>query len=183
MLSDELQHNTDLKLSFQPHMRKISILFLQIVLILIGLGALGFLLWEPHLEGRNVNATLVQIYFNDPFLAYVYVASIPLFWALFQAFKVLSYVRNGKIFSHEAIKAVQVVKYCAVSIIGFVAVGEVIIMMETSDDRAGGVFMGILVAFCSLVVAATAEIVGRILQEAIAVKSGNEKLKEDHSVI
>jgi len=56
-------------------------------------------------------------------------------------------------------------------------------MMETSDDRAGGVFMGILVAFCSLVVAATAEIVGRILQEAIAVKSGNEKLKEDHSVI
>ena len=44
-----------------------------------GIGALAFLLWEPHLEGRNANATPYELYFNDPFLAYAYVASVSFF--------------------------------------------------------------------------------------------------------
>lgn len=148
-------------------MRNSSIIFLQIVIVLIGIGALGFLLWEPHLEGRNAYATLFEIYFRDPFLAYVYVASIPFFWALSQVFKVLRYAQNGRIFSQEAVKALQVVKHCAISIVGFVAVGEIVIMMSESDDRAGGVFVGILIAFSSFVVAAGATMFKRILQDAI----------------
>jgi hypothetical protein len=54
-------------------MKKSSTIFLQVVLVLIGMAALAFLLWEPHLEGRNVHATLFEIYFKDPFLAYAYV--------------------------------------------------------------------------------------------------------------
>ncbi len=49
--------------------------------VFLGIGALGFLLWEPHLEGRNAHATTFEIYFHDPFLAYVYVGSIPFFVA------------------------------------------------------------------------------------------------------
>jgi hypothetical protein len=45
-------------------------LFLRAVLVLIGIGALALLLWEPHIEGRNAHATLSAIYFKDPFLAY-----------------------------------------------------------------------------------------------------------------
>ena len=40
--------------------------------------------------------------------------------------------------------------------VGFVAVGEIFIMLDNSDDRAGGVFMGILIAFGSVVIAAAA---------------------------
>src|SRR5689334_2790172 len=57
--------------------------FLRGVLVLIGLGAFGLLLWEPHLEGRNAGATLYRIYFQDPFLAYAYVAAIPFFVGLY----------------------------------------------------------------------------------------------------
>src|SRR5882757_4418154 len=63
--------------------------FLQAVIVLIGIGALALMLWEPHIEGRNAHATLFEIYFKDPFLAYAYIASIPFFVALYQAFKVL----------------------------------------------------------------------------------------------
>ena len=66
-----------------------STAFLQMVTVLIGIGAFALLLWEPHIEGRNAHATLFQIYFNDPFLAYAYIASISFFAALHQAFKVL----------------------------------------------------------------------------------------------
>lgn len=56
-------------------MKKISTIFLQVVIVLIGIGALALMLWEPHIEGGNVRATLFEIYFKDPFLAYAYTAS------------------------------------------------------------------------------------------------------------
>src|SRR5215813_4740917 len=128
-------------------------IFLQAVVILIGIGALALLLWEPHIEGRNVHSTLFQIYFNDPFLAYAYIASIPFFAALYQAFKVLGYTAQNRIFSREAVAALRTIKYCALSIIAFVAFGEIFIALSNSDDRAGGVFMGLLIAFGAAVVA------------------------------
>src|SRR5438445_5752113 len=120
-------------------MKRASTIFLQVVIVLIGIAVLAFLLWEPHLEGRNVNATLFEIYFKDPFLAYAYMASIPFFVALYQAFKVLGYVGQNKVFSPGAVKALRTIKFCAISIIGFVVGGEIFIMLGNSDDRAGGV--------------------------------------------
>src|SRR4026207_1427657 len=130
-----------------------SILFLKAVLVLIGIGALALMLWEPQIEGRNAHATPFQIYFNDPFLAYAYIASIPFFVALYQAFKVLGYAGQNKVLSQAAVKALRTIKYCAIAIVGFVALGEIFIMFGNSDDRAGGVFMGILITFGSIVIA------------------------------
>jgi hypothetical protein len=142
--------------------------------VLIGIGTLALLLWEPHLEGRNVNATLFEIYFKDPFLAYAYIASIPFFVALYQAFKLLGYAGQNKVFSEAAVKALRTIKYCAIAIIGFVAVGEIFIMLGNSDDRAGGVFMGILITFGSIVIATAAAMFERILQNAVDIKSEND---------
>jgi Protein of unknown function (DUF2975) len=120
-------------------------IFLQAVIVLIGIGALALMLWEPHIEGRNAHATLFEIYFKDPFLACAYFASIPFFVALYQAFKVLGYIGQNKAFSQATVKALRTIKFCALAIIGFVAVGELFIMLRDSDDRAGGVFIGILI--------------------------------------
>ena len=126
------------------------------------------MLWEPHIEGRNAHATLFEIYFKDPFLAYAYVASIPFFVALYQAFKLLGYVGQDRVFSQASLKALRTIKFCALAIIGFVVAGEVIfILFNNSDDRAGGVFMGIVIAFGSMVVAAAAAMFERILQNAL----------------
>jgi len=148
-----------------------STILLQIVVVLIGIGALALLLWEPQIEGRNAHATLLQIYFNDPFLAYAYTASIAFFVAIYQAFKVLGYARQEKLFSQASIKALRTIKFCATAIIAFVAGGEIFIMVGNSDDRAGGVFMGILIAFGSLVIAAAARTCEGILKNAADMKS------------
>ena len=152
---------------------KRSLIFFQIVIIIIGIGALAFLLWEPHIEGRNAHSTFFEIYFNDPFLVYAYIASIPFFVALYQAFKVLGYVRRNKVFSETSIKALRIIKYCAISIIGFVVIGEIIIVFSNSDDRAGGVFMGILIAFSAILMTISATMFERILQKAVKTKSVN----------
>ncbi len=155
-------------------MKRSSTIFIQIVIVLIGIGALAFLLWEPHVEGRNAHATLFEMYFKDPFLAYAYIASIPFFMALYQAFKVLGYVRQNKTFSQESVKALRTIKHCAIAIIGFVAVSVIFMIHENGDDRPAGVFMRILVAFPSIIVATAAAMFEKILQNAVDIKSEND---------
>jgi hypothetical protein len=149
-------------------------LYLRGVVVLIGIGAIALLLWEPHIEGRNAHATLFEIYFKDPFLAYAYVASIPFFVGLYQAFKVLGYAGRDKEFSPSAVRSLRTIKYCAIALVGFVAVGEVFILSNTDEDRAGGVFMGLLIAFASVVVATAMALLERALQSAVDMKSEND---------
>ena len=163
-----------MKNSMNRFLQRYSTFFLQAVVLLMALCALAFLLWEPHLEGRNAHAGLVRIYFQDPFLAYVYAGSIPLFVALYQAFKALGFVRHNKIFSTEAMKAFQTLKYAALSLIGFAVAGECFIPLGESDDRAGGLFMGFLIIFGSTVMAATAAMCEWILQSALDSKAGKD---------
>lgn len=151
---------------------KANAIFLQIVVVLVGLGVFAFMLWEPHIEGRNARATFFEIYFKDPFLAYAYVASLPFFTALYQAFRVLGYAGQGRIFSHAAVKALRVIKLCAIIMMGFAAAGEILIMLNDSDNRAGGVFMGILIIAGSAVAATAAALCERIVRSAVDTRSG-----------
>jgi hypothetical protein len=151
-------------------MKKGSIVFLRIIIILIGVGVLAFMLWEPHLEGRNIDATLFEVYFKDPFLAYVYVGSIPFFVALYQAIKVSGYVRQNKIFSHAAVKAVRIIKYCAFITAGAIvgAAAYLIInarLLGGDDDPAGAVMLGIIATFASIVIGAAATVFERVVND------------------
>jgi len=157
-------------------MQRRSAVFLQVVIVLFGIGVLALLLWEPHIEGVNQNATVYEIYFKDPFLAYVYAGSILFFVAIYQAFKVLGYAGRNKIFTHEAVKALRTLKYCAIGIIGLVAVSVFFMMFSDpdDDDRPAGVFMRLLITVPSIVVAAAAGMFERILQNAVEIKSEND---------
>jgi hypothetical protein len=158
-------------------MKKSSTVFLQVVIVFIGIGALALMLWEPHLEGRNAHSTLFQIYFSDPFLAYAYIASIAFFVALYQAFKLLGYVGRGDVFSQRSVKALRTIKYCAMSLVGFLVGAEAyffIVQRSKVDDIAGGVMMGLFLIFVSVVVAAAAAAFERTLQSAVELKSEND---------
>ena len=156
-------------------MKRGSTIFLQVVIVLLGVGVLALLLWEPHIEGVNAHATLFEMYFN-PFIAYAYIGSIPFFVALYQAFKLLAYIRRNEIFSQRSVRALRTIKYCALAIIGFVAVSVIFMypMFGDKDDRPAGVFMRILITFPSIVIATAAAMFERILQNAVDIKSEND---------
>jgi hypothetical protein len=145
-------------------MYRIANLFLRAVLVLVGIGALAFLIWEPQIEGRNVHATQFQIYLQDPFLAYAYMASIPFFAALWQGLRWLGLAGRGQPFSPASLKALGTIRLCALAVIAFAVAGEVLfILFNESDDRAGGVFMGGLICFVSLTMAAGATVLEGIV--------------------
>lgn len=130
--------------------------FFQALVALFGAAALAFLVWEPTVEGRNVNATFYQVYFTDFFLAYAYIGSIPFFMALRQAFKAFGCAGRDMGRSSEMLKSLRTIKYCAIAVVCFVAGGEIILLRGESDDRAGGVFMGVLISLISVAIGATA---------------------------
>ena len=102
---------------------------------------------EPHLEGVNAHATAFQMYFQDPFLAYIYLAFVPFFVGLYQALKLLKYVGQDKAFSLPAVKALRTIKRCACITACFFIGAEAfifIVQRNRSDDIAGGVAMELL---------------------------------------
>ncbi|WP_040549333.1 DUF2975 domain-containing protein [Pedosphaera parvula] len=154
-------------------MNRGSTIFLQGVIVLIGIGALAFMLWEPHVEGANANATLFQMYFNS-FVVYAVIGSTPFFAALYHAFKVLGYVRQNKTFSQATVNSLRIIKYCALALIGFVAVSVIFMIGGDREDRPAGLFMRILVTVPSIIVATVVTISERILQKALDIKSEND---------
>jgi hypothetical protein len=124
-----------------------------------------------------VNATLFEIYFKDPFLAYVYLGSIPFFVGLYQAFKVLGYAGENKVFSQAAVNALRTIKYCALITAGAIVAADVFLMIaarSSGDDAAGAVALGIVATFASIVIGTAAAVFERVLQNAVDIKSEND---------
>jgi hypothetical protein len=157
-------------------MKRTSTVFLQVVIVLIGIGTLALLLWEPRIEGRNVNSTNFEIYFKDAFLAYVYLGSVSFFIVLLNAFKLLSYIRQDRIFSQNSVRALRTIKYCTIILVAFILGAEayLFIVQSKREDVAGGVAMGLILLFISVVIGAAATVFERILQNALDIKSEND---------
>ncbi|MFA7248513.1 MAG: DUF2975 domain-containing protein [Dehalococcoidia bacterium] len=153
-------------------MKRGSILFLRVVLVILGVGVLTGMLWQPQVEGRNVNADQFTIYFRDPFLAYAYVGSLPFFYGLYQAFAFLGFVGRDEAFAPGAREALRRVKYSALAVIAFIAGAEAYIILGVSDDRAGAVAMGIIAILVGLVAATAADVLERV------VRSGGDRRAE-----
>lgn len=157
-------------------MKRASTVFLQVVIGLVGIGVLAALLYEPQVEGRNVNATQFEIYFKDPFLAYIYLAFVPFYIGLYQAIKLLGFARRNEVFSDSAVHAFRTIKYCGIATAVFIigALAYIFVFIRGTDDVAGGVAMGLFITFVSAVISAAAAVFERILQNAVEIKSEND---------
>ncbi|HEU5292692.1 MAG TPA: DUF2975 domain-containing protein [Cyclobacteriaceae bacterium] len=156
-------------------MKRTPIIFLQAVVVLIGIVALAISIRLPLLEGRAANLDLFSIY-SDPFILYGYASSIAFFVALYKAFKLLGLIGQNKIFSSNSVEALKSIKYCAIVLsILIVAAGIYIrISHNSEDDPAGFLAICIVTTFASIVVATAAAIFEKILQNAIDMKSEND---------
>ena len=147
--------------------KRVAMIFLQLGIVALGITVLAALLWEPTLEGVNANATtLYQIYFDDPFLAYIYLSFIAVFVGLYQAFRLLGYIGGNEAYSQQSVQALHTIKYCAFAFAGliFAAVAFITIFNRGEDDIAGGVAVGLFLTVASLITATAAAMLERILK-------------------
>ncbi len=156
-------------------MKKASIIFLKVVICLIGIAVLAWMIWSPQVEGRNKNSDWLSLYFNDPFLAYLYVGSIPFFVGLYQTLKLLKSIEQNKAFSQASVYALRNIKYCSITTIGFILGAMATVMLNHGDDDPAGFFaLCVITTFSLLVISVFAAVLQKIFQNAVDIKSENE---------
>ena len=155
-------------------MKRILLLFLQVVIVLIGIATLYLMIRFPLTEGRAQNLDLFSIYF-DPFILYGYASSIAFFVALYKAFKLLGYIAQNKLFSPTSVRTLRSIKYCAITLSILIAMGGLYIRIfhNKEDDPAGFLAMCIVTTFISIAVAAAVAMLEKIVQKTIAGKTEN----------
>ncbi len=106
---------------------------------------------------------------------FTYATVIPFFFALWQTFKLLSYIDKNIAFSDLSVKALRNIKYCAVIIsLLYIACVPLLIPIAEADDAPGLVLIGFVLACSPLVIAVFASILQKLLKNAIELKSENE---------
>lgn len=127
------------------------------LIAVIAIAAFVFMIRMPLHEGRNVGATLTQVYFHDPFLAYAYASSILFFVGLFHIAKLVQYAALPSVALDSCLRSARIVRNCALALMGLITAPlAYLFIVRPEDDIAGGLAMGLLVFLSSAIVAFTA---------------------------
>jgi hypothetical protein len=155
-------------------MKRGTTLFLKVAVFLIGTPVLALCIFGlPWLANNPVNPDYAHILY--PILVGMYVSVIPFFVALYQAFKLLSYIDKNQAFSELSVRALKNIKFCAMTICGlYVVIMPFVFLVAELDDAPGLIIMGMVPIFASMVIAVFAAVLQRLLQEAIDIKSEND---------
>ncbi|WP_338786381.1 DUF2975 domain-containing protein [Metabacillus sp. FJAT-53654] len=157
-------------------MKRGSTIFLKIAVFLIGTPVLALCIFGlPILakEAAETNSEFAYVLYG--ILIVMYVSAIPFFVALYQAFKLLSYIDKNKAFSEISVKALKNIKFCAITISGLYVVGmPFFFIFAELDDAPGVILIGMVFIFAPIVIAVFAAVLQRLLQEAINIKSEND---------
>lgn len=155
-------------------MKQGSTIFLKLAIIVIGIPVLALcilgLYWLPT---NPVSQTYSHILY--PILTGIYLSVIPFYIALYNAFRLLTYIDKNRAFSHSSVKDLKNIKYCAITIGAlYVVLMPFIYLLAEKDDAPGAIIIGMIPIFVSMVIAVFAAVLQRLLQEAIDIKSEND---------
>ncbi|MEI5891738.1 DUF2975 domain-containing protein [Bacillus cereus] len=157
-------------------MKQGSTLFLKTVVILIGIPVLAMCIFLVPKIGNFA----AKLYPDIAFIKYLvfinlYATAIPFYYALYQAFKLLSYIDKNNAFSELSVSALKNIKYCAMTISVLYVLGmPLFYLIAERDDAPGFIIIGMIMFLASMVIAVFAAVLQRLLQDAIDIKSEND---------
>ena len=155
-------------------LRKSSTTFLKFALLIIATPILAGLLYFPQVEGRATNLNQFEIY-SDPFIIYIYIASISFFIGIYQAIKLLGLIEQNKAFTQAAVKRLRNMKLSALALMFFIIGALPVIFPFAQEDDVPGVVLIALVAILTSAVLATAcAVFQKLFQNALDLKEENE---------
>ncbi|MFG6115658.1 DUF2975 domain-containing protein [Halobacillus sp. MO56] len=150
-------------------------LFLKIAVFLMGLPILALCIFGVPSIAKGVSEFLDMAYLQYPVLIVLYATALAFFLALYQAYRLLSYIDKNKAFSDLSVTALKNIKYCAITISGFYVLAmPLFYLVAEYDDAPGVIVIGLVIIFGSLVIAVFAAVLQKLLRTAIEIKSEND---------
>ncbi|MFJ7664954.1 DUF2975 domain-containing protein [Lysinibacillus sp. NPDC097162] len=147
-----------------------STFFLKTVAFLIGVAVLAVCIyWLPQAAIRDakVHPGDYSIY---PLLISAYGVCITFSVALYQAYKLLSYININNAFSEVSLKSLKVIKKCAFIIIIFILFIIVylrVFAMFTGEDAAGPIALGLIGILVTAIIAAIIDVLQKPIKNIL----------------
>jgi hypothetical protein len=157
-------------------MKRGTTFFLKAAIILIGIAVVALCVFlVPEIANYAAELYPDNTYMKSLVFIDLYASAIPFYVALYQAFKLLSYIDKNKAFSELSVLALKNIKNCAIAISGLYALGmPLFYLVADKDDAPGIIAIGMIMIFASMVIAVFAAVLQKLLKEAIDVKSEND---------
>ncbi|RLL43601.1 DUF2975 domain-containing protein [Oceanobacillus piezotolerans] len=155
-------------------MKQGTTLFLKIAVFIIGIPVLAVCIIGLYWLVRNpANPDFAHLLY--PIVIGMFLSAIPFYIALYQAFRLLSYIDRAQAFSQISVNALKKIKFCAIAVSTlYVVILPFIYLVAEQDDAPGLIIIGMVPIFASMVIAVFAAVLQRLLQEAIDIKSEND---------
>lgn len=154
-----------------------STTFLKVIIFLIGITVIALcIFWLPELAIREpkVHPGVYSLY---PLLGYAYGYCISFSIALYQAFKLLSYIERNNAFSELSLKSLKVIKKCGLTTIFFIVLVILtlkVISKVTGDDPAGPISLSSICILATCIITAIVDVLQKLLKNILDTKTEND---------
>ncbi|WP_226577518.1 DUF2975 domain-containing protein [Halobacillus litoralis] len=157
-------------------MKRGTTIFLKLSVILIGIPILVMCIFVVPEIAKYASDLLPGIPVINTFvLLFMYLPALPFYFALYQAFKLLSHIDKNQAFSDLSVHSLKLIKFSAGIIsICYVFFMPLLYMIAEAGDAPGFIAIGMVIIFAAMVIAVFAAVLQRLLQEAIRIKSEND---------
>src|SRR3989344_4763806 len=157
-------------------MKQASTFLLKATLFIMGSAVFAFCIFAIPAISTGVGIEWPQLaYPKYPILIAGYLTAIPFFFALYQAFSLLTYIDKNTAFSEVSVRALRYIKYCGIAMSTLYAASmPILFQIADADDAPGLVLFGMLFVVAPTVVAVFAAVLQKLLQSAIDIKSEND---------
>lgn len=147
-----------------------STTFLKVIIFLAGIAVLALCIWLPQIAVRDARVHPDTAYFLIPFLVCAYGFCCAVAVALYQAYKLLTYIEKDNAFSELSLKSLQIIKKCAFAVIFLILIGiitlRVLAKVINSDDAAGPTSLCLMGIVATSIIAAIVDALQKPLKNA-----------------
>jgi uncharacterized membrane protein YuzA (DUF378 family) len=154
-----------------------STTFLKVIIFLIGIAVLALCIyWLPVIAIREPKAHPGD-YSLYPILGFAYGCCIAFSVALYQAFKLLTYIERNNAFSELSLKSLKVIKKSALTTIFFIVLGIVylkVLAKVTGDDPAGPISLSLMGILATSIITAIVDVLQKLLKNLLDTKPKND---------
>lgn len=161
------------------NIKRSSTIFLKIVIFLAGIAMLALCVWLPEIAIRDAREHPDTAYFLIPFLVCAYGFCIAFSVALYQAYKLLTYIERNNAFSALSLKSLMIIKKCAFTVILLILLGIVSLRMVAKvtggdDDAAGPIALCLMGILATSIIAAIVDVLQKPLKHILELKPKND---------
>ncbi|MEH7237879.1 DUF2975 domain-containing protein [Bacillus sp. JJ1562] len=149
-------------------------LFLKVAIFFMGIVILALCIsWLPWAANDLAVKNPEFSYLKYPLLIGIEIMLIPYLTALYQGFKLLSYIDKNNAFSQKSVQSLNIIKYCAAIISAWYVIGFLFVISQNAGNP-GVLLIALVIIFACFVVSVFAAVLQKLLKNAIKIQEEND---------